>query len=244
MRCQEAFEQMSAALDGEAVSAGQEVEHAEGEGLRQHLLSCATCRIQQVTLGVIDGRLRQLRTRPLATPRALRDRVHQQCRQNRASCAHADRSRPGLTLPVPMPTTIATPITPRPRLRSRTWGMAFTGAAAALFALFVLGTGPRGGIFPGAGSSPAAGVASSAGATGGAVEGACRLALAGGSPVALACASDGRRGARDVMERLTQLARTRGLDLQCTSCHLDERSFQLLSGAREKFASLLEATRT
>jgi hypothetical protein len=264
MRCQEAFELMSAALDREtAVPAARRDGAGDGagdgsEGLRQHLLSCEPCRIQQVTLGVINGRLRQLRGRP-ATPAGLRARIHQQCRQNNAGCGHADRSRqapaqPGheqRTKPAAQPGAQpgAQPeMTARPRPRSRTtWGMGLSGTAAALFALFLLGTGPHGGIMSSAGSGAPAGGSSSAVSevsAGGRADSACRLAIAGGSPVAVACATDGRRGARQVMERLTELARSRGLDVQCASCHLDERNFQLLGGAREKFASLLEATRT
>jgi hypothetical protein len=233
MRCQEAFELMSAALDRETAAG------TDGEAeLRQHLGGCETCRIQQATLGVIHGQLRHLRGRP-DTPAQLRARVHQQCRQNRAGCGHADRSRPA---PAGSPSAPPT-VTARPRPRSRTtWGMGLTGAAAALFALFVLGTGPHGGVIPGAGTGAPAGASPAAAVS--PTDGACLLATTGGSPVALACVTDGRRGARQVMERLTELARSRGLDVQCASCHLDQRGFQLLRGAREKFASLLEATRT
>lgn len=241
MSCQEALEQMSAALDGPAAGAGgpDDGDGPEAQALHRHLLSCERCRVQQLELRVVHAQLRRLKARP-ATPASLRARIHGQCRQNRARCGQLI-DRPGLSAA----TTPTTAPSPRKRPRSRTgWGMGLTGAAAALFALFVVGVGPLGGLLPGGRTSVPAELSASAAIQGAGGDGACRLAVAGVSPVAVACASNGRRGARLEMERITQLARNRGMDVQCKSCHLDVRGFQLLEGARERLASLLEVTRT
>ena len=232
MHCQEAFELMSVALDGDVDSAPDNLPDGPTR-LRQHLAGCAHCRGQQVALGLIDQRLRGLRQSLPPAPPSLRGKVAQHCahaHQNAAhGCPHELAKIP--TAPARMPA-------PRVGQRGRTaWGMAFTGAAAALFAIVALGTGRPGGM-PGLRAAPS-GLTQT-----GAHQDACQVAIAGGSPVALACASSGRAGARQVMERLTELGRSRGLDLRCTSCHLDERGFQLLDGARDRFASLLAATRT
>lgn len=235
MGCQEALELMSADLDDHNGQQGEQGEEKPTNiepraKLRQHLAACEECRRQQVDLGLVHRRLRAAPASRAVAPPALRARIQEQCARG---CASASVSAPASR--------------PVARRRPRTaWSMALTGAAAALFALLAFGTGrsplPEHAGPGSPGSSLGVGSPGAPAVQAGLTE--CRVAISGNSPVAQACQSGGREGAMRAMERLTELARSRGLDLQCATCHLDQRGFQLTPGARARFASLLAATRT
>lgn len=58
--------------------------------------------------------------------------------------------------------------------------------------------------------------------------------------VEAACASDGRRAAKNVMRGAIAKAKSAGTELKCANCHEDQVSFRLRSNAVEDLAKWLE----
>ena len=73
--------------------------------------------------------------------------------------------------------------------------------------------------------------------------GRCAIAVAGSSPVTVACEKDGRRGAKRAMKSLVAAAKLRGLTTACTDCHRDEIDWTLYPEARRRFADLIAPDR-
>lgn len=101
MRCQDAWVEMSAALDGELDPAG-------ASSLREHLDGCPACQIRRDQIAAFDQRLRAPARRALRVPEALQARI---------------AGKLASQLPVPRP--------PRRRASPLAFAVAFTGAAAA-----------------------------------------------------------------------------------------------------------------
>jgi len=76
--------------------------------------------------------------------------------------------------------------------------------------------------------------------TSGRDSGPCRIAIAGESPVARACAEGGIAAAKQEMRRLVSAAKTNGVVFACDSCHdVGGTEHDLVGGARDKFRTLV-----
>ena len=238
MRCQDALELFSSHLDGELTA-------AEVAPLQQHLETCPACRQQQ--------ELHRRRRRPPACPLPAR---HPPARGS---------ARPASPAASPVP-----PPPPRRRASPLAFAVAFTGAAAAAAAIAIAGpttppettagapataaTNPATVAPAAAAADPAAILADASEPTAGRLRNQVRNRLrsndcrhaavsAASSPVARACKTGGTAAATRTMRALVNAGRARGLRLDCRSCHTDLDTFQLDTGARERFARLLAVDR-
>ncbi len=67
----------------------------------------------------------------------------------------------------------------------------------------------------------------------------CTIALRGDGPIAKACASSGRDGAKKLMKELVKQARSRGNKFTCEGCHQDLEHYDLTASAREDLEKML-----
>jgi anti-sigma factor RsiW len=195
MRCQEAFEAMSARFDGE-------LEPGEAPKLAAHLAGCEACRAEEVNLGALARRLRgSAAEQPTLSPFAAQRIAH-----------------------------LVTPPAPR-RSPFGIFGLAFLGATASLAAAALV-----------ARARPAEPVGLVAGQE--AADAPARCLIAGeDSPMAEACAAGGLPRAKMAMQDLVKRARSRGMKLECRTCHRNETRFDLREDAR-LWLSLLLASPT